>query len=324
MPLGTQSHSKIELSIVTTLYYSAQYLEEFYRRIRTEAEKITSNYEIIFVNDGSPDEVLELALSIYENDSRIRIIDLSRNFGHHRAMMTGLRSSTGNYVFLIDVDLEEPPELLGTFWNKITEDENIDVVYGQSEIKEQTFLRTVMSNSFYFLFNLLSSYRMSGRDLVARLMKKHYVDALITYNERELFIPGIWIDVGFNQVPVKAQKSFHGGSTYTLNKRILMAIDAIASFSSMPLLILFFTGATISAISTAFLLFLIIRKLFFAEIIAGWTSVMVSIYLMGGFIMFSIGVLGIYLSKMYIERCAELKAAPPKGDWDGVWVFTSK
>lgn len=301
MPPGTQSESEIEISIVTTLYYSAPYLEEFYRRIRTEVDKITSNYEIILVNDGSPDNVLEVALSLYENDSQIRILDLSRNFGHHRAMMTGLRHSTGKYVFVIDVDLEEPPELLGRCWNRITEDQEIDVVYGQIEKKPQTFLRNLLSSSFYFIFNLLSPFAIPRCALMARLMKRRYVDALLTYTERELFIPAIWIDVGFHQVHIPARKTYKGNSTYTLKKRLIMAVDAIASFSNTPLLLVFYVGSAISAMAITFILYLILLKIFFSQIILGWTSIIASIYLMGGFIMFSIGVLGIYLSKIYTE-----------------------
>jgi len=301
MPISTQGDSEIELSIVTTLYYSAPYLEEFCKRIRNEAEKITTQYEIVLVNDGSPDDSLQVALTLYESDLRICIVDLSRNFGHHRAMMTGLQNAKGNFVFLIDVDLEEPPELLKPFWDKMAQDDNVDVVYGLSEEKEQPFIRKCFSDGFYFIFNRLTPFKMSGRDLVARLMTRRYVDALLTYTERELFIPAVWNDVGFKQLPVATCKHFKGRSTYTLRKRIIMAVDAITSFSSKPLLFVFYAGAMISAASLTFILYLVIRKLFFAEVILGWTSVMASIYLMGGFIMFSLGVLGIYLSKVYTE-----------------------
>ena len=102
----------MDLSIVTTLYCSAPYLEEFYARACTAAERVTRSFEIVFVNDGSPDNSLEIALSIYKRDPRVRVIDLSRNFGHHKAMMTGLAHARGDLVFLLDSDLEEEPELL--------------------------------------------------------------------------------------------------------------------------------------------------------------------------------------------------------------------
>ena len=120
----------MQLSIVTTLYYSEQYIREFYRRTRETAELIAMDYEFIFVNDGSPDGSLKAAVDLHREDQRVKIIDLSRNFGHHRAMMTGLKYATGDRVFLIDVDLEEDPELLETFWKKMDSEDNGEVVYG--------------------------------------------------------------------------------------------------------------------------------------------------------------------------------------------------
>src|SRR2546430_13932014 len=105
----------MQVSIVTTMYQSAPYVDEFYRRASKEAERITPDLEIVFVNDGSTDQSLEVALALQKADARIRVVDLSRNFGHHKAMMTGLEHARGDLVFLIDVDLEEPPETLGPF-----------------------------------------------------------------------------------------------------------------------------------------------------------------------------------------------------------------
>ena len=125
----------MELSIVTTLYHSAPYIEEFYARVRNEAEKITSDYEIIFVNDGSPDHSLDVVLPICERDEKVKVIDLSRNFGHHKAMMTGLAHARGAWVFLIDCDLEEEPELLGKFSAEV-KGSGADVVYGVQQKRE--------------------------------------------------------------------------------------------------------------------------------------------------------------------------------------------
>jgi putative glycosyltransferase len=110
----------MKLSVVTTMYQSAPYVDEFYRRARKEVEKIVSDFEIILVNDGSTDLSLDVALDLQKEDGRIRLIDLSRNFGHHKAIMTGLEYARGDLVFLIDVDLEEPPEIFGTFYEALT------------------------------------------------------------------------------------------------------------------------------------------------------------------------------------------------------------
>ena len=123
----------MKLSVVTTLYNSSNYIYEFYDRISEKARAITSNYEIIFVDDGSHDDSLQKALQLHENDVKVRVVELSRNFGHHKAIMTGLSYAKGDYVFLIDSDLEEDPELLSEFWKERTEDVNVDVVYGVQE-----------------------------------------------------------------------------------------------------------------------------------------------------------------------------------------------
>src|ERR1700682_3141331 len=131
----------MDLSIVTTLYCSASYLEECYARVREVAEKVSSDLEIILVNDGSPDDSLEIALTLHQRDRRIRIIDLSRNFGHHKAMMTGLSHARGEAVFLVDSDLEEDPELLETFYD-VLKATGADVVFGvQQKRKGKLFER---------------------------------------------------------------------------------------------------------------------------------------------------------------------------------------
>src|SRR6266498_3016010 len=147
------------LSIVTTLYDSAPYLEQFYVRVCAAAEQITQDYEIILVNDGSPDNSLDIALSIYLRDKRVRVIDLSRNFGHHKAMMTGLAHARGDLVFLLDSDLEEEPELLNTFYEKLQQT-GADVVFGVQEKRKGRLLERVSGLVFFKLFNLLSTHQM--------------------------------------------------------------------------------------------------------------------------------------------------------------------
>ena len=159
----------MQLSVVTTLFQSAPYIEEFYRRVRTEAEKIAPDAEFIFVNDGSTDRSLEVALELQKQDARIRVVDLSRNFGHHKAMMTGLEHSQGDLVFLIDVDLEEPPEMLGTFFESLDR-EKADAVYGVQSPRHGPWLTRTLANLFYWAFELLSDYRIPPHSLTARLM----------------------------------------------------------------------------------------------------------------------------------------------------------
>src|SRR6267378_3711100 len=166
------------LSIVTTMYQSESYVEEFYRRIRAEAQNLTNEIEIIFVNDGSTDNSLTKAVALGQIDSQVRVIDLSRNFGHHKAMMTGLEYAKGDLVFLIDIDLEEPPEIVGAFFESLNK-ENADAAYGVQSPRHGPWLTRTLANLFYWVFELLSDYRIPPHSLTARLMTRRYVDQLV-------------------------------------------------------------------------------------------------------------------------------------------------
>lgn len=290
----------MRLSIVTTLYRSAPYLEEFYERIRTEAEKLTDSYEIIFVHDGSPDNSLEIAIGLYEKDPKVRIIDLSRNFGHHKAIMTGLAHAQGELVFLIDSDLEEKPELLTRFYEEL-ERTDADVVYGVQDTRKGGRLERISGSFFYFLFNSLSWYPVPANLITARIMKRRYVLALVEHQDREIFLAGLWAITGFHQVPLLVRKSSHSASTYTLSQRIGLFVNGITSFSYKPLVWIFYLGTFMLFLSGAGILWLVIQRLFFKTFLAGWTSVLVSIWLVGGLILFSLGIIGFYLSKVFME-----------------------
>jgi putative glycosyltransferase len=291
----------MKLSIVSTLYCSSRYIDEFYKRISVEANKVTDSYEIVFVNDGSPDDSLSVARHICTHDSHVKVVNLSRNFGHHRAMMCGLEYAQGERVFLIDVDLEELPEALGGFWQLMEQDADIDVVVGQLAEKTVPFFKKITSDIFYKLFNSLSVVKISSRDIVSRLMTKDYVGALLAYSEKELFFPAIWEDVGFKQVRILATKVFDGHSTYTLRRKLTMAVDAVTSFSSKPLIYIFYLGLAFSLGALAFMTYLVLRKLIIGQVILGWTSMMAALFLIGGIIIFSQGLIGIYLSKIYTQ-----------------------
>jgi len=288
------------LSIVTTMYNSAPFLEEFYERVSKTAQKITDDFEIIFVNDGSPDNSLDIAVSLHEKDNHVIVVDLSRNFGHHRAMMTGLGYAKGEKVFLIDCDLEEEPELLGSFNEKLS-DSDCDVVYGVQESRKGGAFERISGNIFYTLFNRLSGIRIPHNPVTARLMSGRYVKSLLLYRERELFLVGIWHITGYHQEPFVIKKLSREGTNYSLRKKVTLAINAITSFSDKPLIFIFYTGIVISSISALYILYLFIRKMFSGVAISGWTSLIVSVWFLGGLTIFFIGVIGIYLSRIFVE-----------------------
>jgi putative glycosyltransferase len=288
------------LSVVTTLYRSSPYIKEFYRRISAEAAKITEDYELVFVNDGSPDDSLQVAVSIAKGDCRVKVLDLSRNFGHHKAIMTGLAHTQGDLVFLVDCDLEEEPELLSTFYS-VYGRSDADVVYGIQDKRKGNWFERLTGAVFYRLINFLSAYPIPSNVLVARLMSRRYVASLVEHKDRELFILGLWAITGYNQVPVTVRKHSKGSSAYTLVQKLKILVNAVTSFSNLPLVFIFYLGLTIMLLSATAALYLLVQRIFFHVYLAGWPSLIVSIWLLGGTTIFCLGIIGIYLSKIFVE-----------------------
>ncbi len=291
----------MNLSIVTTMYYSSPHIQEFYDRICAIAKKITEDYEIILVNDGSPDKSLDIAVALYEKDPKVRVIDLSRNFGHHKAMMTGLMHADGELVFLIDCDLEEEPELLERFYVEHKKNDDVDVVYGVQKKRKGRFFENISGNIFFLMFNLFSNHPVPANLVTARLMSKRYVDNLVKHRDREVFMAGLWAITGFKQVPLMVTKHDKGNSSYNLRRKISLLVNSITSFSNKPLVFIFYLGSMILFVSIVSILYLVIRKVFFGAILAGWPSLIATIWFLGGLTIFCVGVIGIYLSRIFME-----------------------
>jgi len=285
---------------MTTLYKSAPYIKEFYARAKAQAEKITDDYEIVFVNDGSPDNSLALAISLYNEDAKVRVVDLSRNFGHHAALMTGLRQTKGDYVFVIDCDIEEAPELLEVFFAKMKET-GADVVYGVQKERKGGWFERFSGEIYYKTFNFLSSYPIKPNQLVARLMTRRYVSHLTDHNERDVFMAGLIAATGFDQVAVPVEKSHKGLTAYTILKRISLGVVSITSFSHIPLIVIFYLGFFILTVSIGLTLCLLFLKIFHDILPMGISLMLVSIWAVGGLIISSLGVIAVYLSTIMIE-----------------------
>jgi putative glycosyltransferase len=291
----------MELSIVTTMYQSSNYLREFYERVTATTQKITNDYEIIFVNDGSPDDSLSVALSFYEKDDKVKVIDLSRNFGHHKAIMTGLSFARGAKIFLIDCDLEEDPENLMAFHKKMLEDTDSDVVYGVHSRRKGSWHSRFTGNLFYSVLNFLTQENFESNMAFSRLMSNRYVTSLLEHKERELFLVGLWLITGYKQVSVPIVTRYKGTSSYTIQKKAALALNAITSFSDKPLIYISYLGLIISLLAGSYVLFVLFRQIFFNVSMLGWTSLIASIWLVGGLLLLSIGIIGMYISKIFVE-----------------------
>jgi len=291
----------MKLSIVATLYQSARYVEEFCARANAAARRFAGDdYEIVLVNDGSPDNSLDIAVRISEEDPRVVVVDLSRNFGHYKAMMTGLSHAVGDYVFLIDSDIEEDPDWLSSFAEEM-EREQCDVVFGVQEQRKGGFFERWSGQWFYRIFRFITGLPLPDNIVTARLMSRRYVDALLRHDEREVFIAGLWLITGFDQRPQVVRKRSSSDTTYTFGRKMSVLINSITAFSNAPLVAIFYVGVAISAVAGLYAVSLIVNWLFFFKPLSGWTSVMASIWLLGGLIISFIGVIGVYLSKIFSE-----------------------
>ena len=285
------------ISVVTTLYYSEKYIDDFYARIESSVKEITADYEIIFVNDGSPDQSLQKALNLKKSDNRIKVIDLSRNFGHHNAIKAGLDYAKGDHVFLIDSDLEEEPELISEFYEKLKE-KNAEVVYGVQKNRAGGFLNIAFGHIFYLIFRWLCDFNYVKNVMTIRSMTRKYVDSIINFKENQLEIYGLFFLAGFKQEKIMLSRVYKGSTTYTFNKSIGVALNSIISFSKKPLELIFLIGLITSIFSILYVLY--IRSVYGVEV-EGWISILLSIWFLGGVIISCLGVLGLYFSKIFLE-----------------------
>jgi putative glycosyltransferase len=291
--------NEVKLSVVTTLYKSSPHVEEFVRQIFESAVSITNDLELIIVDDGSPDDSLDKAIKLKNEYGAIKIIQLSRNFGHHEAILTGLEHTNGDLVFLMDSDLEESPEDVTKFFHKMKEDTDADVIYGVQRQRNKGLADRLMGYMYYRLFNLLSDIQIPRNLTTTRLMSRAYVDALLAHGEADVLLSGLWARTGFTQVPLEVEKKYKGSSSYNLNKQLRLLVRSVTSFSAKPLVYIFYLGLSISLVAFMASLWFIYRKLFHHVGVGGWTSLFVSVWFIGGLLTLSIGVVGIYIERIF-------------------------
>jgi putative glycosyltransferase len=289
-----------QLSVVTSMYNSAGFVAEFCTRAAAAASRLTDDFEIILVNDGSPDDSLRAALEARRRDPRVRVVDLSRNFGHHKALMTGLARARGELVFLIDCDLEEEPEWLAPFHEALTSTGS-DVVYGVQEVRKGHWFERTTGRLFFNVFNQLLTHPIPANVVTARLMRRHYVQALVSHEDQEVCLAGLWVMTGFDQRSVTVRKRSRPGSSYTFRRRVSVFVNAITSFSNRPLLYIFQIGVAVMLLSMLAGGILLYRSVTGLIGVPGWASIMVSIWFLGGLTIFCVGIIGVYLAKVFTE-----------------------
>ena len=290
------------VSLIIPVYNEEETITYFLEKIDIIINNIDYSFEIIFIDDGSKDRTLETLLKARQKDSRIKILELSRNFGKELAMAAGFHAASGDAVVPMDVDLQDPPELLSDFLRKW--EEGYDVVLGvRRQRKSDTKFKRVTARLFYKIFNILCGKRLVPNVGDYRLMSRAALDALNSLPERVRFTKGLYAWVGFKQARVEYDRMSRvaGSSKWNAWKLWNFALDGITSFSTLPLRIWSYLGMIIALFGFGYAVLLIMRKLLFGADVPGYTSIMVVMLLLGGLILISLGIIGEYLGRIFVE-----------------------
>lgn len=288
-------------SIVIPCYNEAGNIEELYTQLKPILGEL-DNAELLFVDDGSTDSTSEKVLELKAADNRIKLIQLSRNFGHQAALKAGLDHAKGDCVISMDADLQHPPELIPDLIKKWRE--GCEVVFTvREEDKNLGFLKRLTSKMFYRLAEKLSSVQLHPGTADYRLLDRTVVDVLKQLEESHLFFRGLVSWVGFKQISVryKANKRFSGNSNYTYGKMLSLALSGITSFSVRPLQLSIFMGVIIASLAGIYGLYVIYIFAFTEQAVTGWASTTASVLFIGGVQLIMLGIMGEYIGKGFIE-----------------------
>jgi glycosyltransferase involved in cell wall biosynthesis len=287
------------LSVVAPVYDEEELVEQFIAR--TIAAIADYEFELVLVNDGSSDSTPELLDRAAATDPRVRVIHLSRNFGHQAALTAGLEHAVGDVVAMIDADLQDPPELIRDMvasWSQ-----GADVVYAVRKEREgETAFKLATASWFYKLFNKLAQVDLEPNSGDFRLLDRRALDALLAMTERSRFLRGMTVWVGFNQTAISYQRDArHAGETkYTLRKMLRFSLDAIASFSHLPLQLATYVGVLSAGLAFIAIPVVIILRIF-DSYLPGFGSITIAILLLGGIQLIALGVIGEYVGRIYDE-----------------------
>ena len=300
--MNTARSGSFFLSLVVPMYNEEQNLDMFFSRVLAVLAKLTPEYEIMCINDGSTDTTLEKLLEYRRNNSAIKIINLSRNFGKERALTAGLDYARGDVVVPIDADLQDPPELIEELMHKWRE--GYDVVYATRRVRRgESLMRRAITAVFYILLNKLSDIPIPRDTGDFRLMDKKVVKALCQLPESGRFMKGLFSWVGFKQTSVMydRQPRYAGKTSWNYWKLWNFSLDGFTSFSFLPVRIWSYVGFCISLLSIIYAVFLILSVLIKGIDVPGYASLMVVILFLGGMILVSLGIQGEYIGRIFNE-----------------------
>lgn len=295
------SNGRPHISVVTPVYGNQLDLQGLYNRLVASVSKITTEFEIIMVNDASPDNSWEFIKKLSATDPRVRGINLSRNFGQHRAITAGLQYVRGDWTVVMDCDLQDRPEEIPNFYEKAKE--GYDVVVGRRYNRKDTFIKKQASQMFYRIFNYLTDQNLDNRIANFGIYSSKVIDSVKMYKEKDRSFGLLVALVGFKrtEIDVVHDPRAVGKTSYSFTKSLELAIGHIVSHTNKPLRLFIKLGFIISALTFLFTAWLIFRYFAWQVTVEGWTSVMVFMALFMGLMMMMVGVVGLYIGNIYDE-----------------------
>jgi polyisoprenyl-phosphate glycosyltransferase len=300
---GGETIAVPDISVVLPVFNEEASLAELYRRVKAVLVGAGLSHEVIFVNDGSRDESWQRVLDLANADGDVKAVNLSRNFGHQIAITAGLDLSAGATVVVMDSDLQDPPELIPTLYEKYRQ--GFDVVYAQRRQRDgETWFKRTTARLFYRLMRRMSSIDIPLDTGDFRLMSRRVADDMKRLQEQSRFVRGLVTWVGYNQTPVLYDRDpRYGGETkYPIGKMMKFALDGITGFSSQPLRLASHAGLLFAASSMALMVGLTIYKFAGGQgLVPGWTSLAVAVLFLGGLQLLAIGILGEYVGRIHEE-----------------------
>ena len=294
-----------KISVIVPCYNEQDALPLFYEEMEKVRKKDFEDiqFEYIFVNDGSKDETLQEMKALREKDDKVRYISFSKNFGKEAAMFAGLEAATGDYVTLMDADLQDPPSLLRQMYDCIKNEGYDCVATRRVTRKGEPPIRSFFARLFYKIINKMSDVEMVDGARDYRLMTKQMVDAIISVKEYNRYSKGIFSFVGFNTKWLEYEniERVAGETKWSFWKLFKYAIEGITAFSTTPLIISSVIGLIFCFVAFILILVIIIKTLVYGDPTSGWPSMVCIMFFVSGIQLFSLGIIGQYLSKTYLE-----------------------
>lgn len=293
-----------KITVIVPCYNEEQALHYFYEEMERVAAQMPENtFEYLFVDDGSRDGTLAVMRELCAKDARVRYVSFSRNFGKEAAIYAGLTHATGDYVAIMDADLQDPPSLLPEMYRAVTEEGYDSAATRRVTRKGEPPIRSFFARRFYTLMNRISDVELMDGARDYRLMNRKYVDALLSLQEYNRFSKGLFGWVGFRTKWIEFEnvERIAGETKWSFWKLFKYSLDGIVAFSSTPLYLSSIIGAGMCGVAMLAIVFIIVRQLLFGGSAYGWPSMACIVILIGGLQLLCIGILGLYLSKAYLE-----------------------